>query len=127
VLGPVALVVEDNAANRYMATFLLSHAGFVVHAAEDGRTAHLRARELQPDVIVMDIQMPGMDGYETATALLADPATKHIPIVAATSYVLAGDRARAEAVGFVDYIEKPFDAETFAARIRRACERSVTP
>lgn len=111
------LLVEDNATNRYLTAFLLENAGFrVIHAA-DGREALARAREDAPDLILMDIQMPEMDGYEAAALLREDQELTRIPIVAVTSYVMAGDREKATKLGFVGYIEKPIVTETFIAQI----------
>ncbi len=111
------LLVEDNAQNRYLATFLLEGAGHVVHHAANGRTALELAASLRPDLVLMDIQMPEMDGYEAGRRLLADEGLKHIPIVAVTSYAMAGARERALQMGFRGHIEKPINPETFVAEI----------
>lgn len=113
------LLIEDNENNRYLASFILEQIGLAVLVARDGREGVARAREERPDLILMDIQMPEMDGYEAARLLLADPETRGIPIVAATSFAMPGDKARALDMGFADYIEKPFDPESFADRILR--------
>ena len=111
------LLVEDNATNRYLETFLLESNGFsVVHAA-NGFEALSQARVENPDLILMDIQMPEMDGYEAARTLRETPEVAHIPIVAVTSYAMAGDRERALLLGFVGYLEKPISTETFVAQI----------
>lgn len=113
------LLVEDNPANRYLATFLLETEGFeVVHAA-NGREAIEQAAKLHPDLILMDIQMPEMDGYEAARCIREVPETAGLPIVAVTSYAMAGDRERALRLGFVGYLEKPISAETFVAHVSR--------
>ena len=113
------LLVEDNASNRYLATFLLENAGHrVIHAA-DGRAAPAAAQSETPDLILMDIQMPDMDGYEAAQHIKADPKLTSVPLVAVTSYVMAGDHEKARAQGFVGYIEKPISTETFIAEISR--------
>jgi CheY-like chemotaxis protein len=111
------LLVEDNAANRYLETFLLEHSGFTVFHAADGFAALRQARLAQPDLILMDIQMPEMDGYEAARTLRATPEVAQIPIVAVTSYAMAGDRERALQLGFVGYLEKPIATETFVAQV----------
>jgi two-component system cell cycle response regulator DivK len=113
------LLVEDNHANRYLATFLLENAGFHVVHAGNGREALEQAGAEQPDLILMDIQMPEMDGYEAAQAIRESVGLAEIPIVAVTSYAKAGDRERALKLGFVGYIEKPISTETFVAQIGR--------
>ena len=113
------LLVEDNAANRYLATFLLASHGFTVVHASDGVEALDRAHTEQPDLILMDIQMPRMDGYEAARRIKDTPALSGIPLVALTSYAMAGDRDRALAAGFAAYIEKPIVTETFVAEVSR--------
>lgn len=113
------LLVEDNATNRYLETFLLESSGFTVIHAANGFEALSRAREEQPDLILMDIQMPEMDGYEAARTLRDTPEVAHIPIVAVTSYAMAGDRDRAMRLGFVGYLEKPISTDTFVAQIAR--------
>lgn len=113
------LLVEDNENNRYLAAFLLENRGFrVVHAA-NGAEALGRARDERPDLILMDIQMPEMDGYEAAQLLRQEPELAQIPIVAVTSYAMAGDRGKAMQLGFVGYIEKPISTETFVAQISK--------
>ena len=111
------LLVEDNSANVYLATFLLEQHGFLVEHAGNGIECLARVRAAPPDIILMDLQMPVMDGYETARELMADPATAGIPIIAVTAYAMAGDSAKALAMGFRDYIEKPYDPVIFAARV----------
>jgi two-component system cell cycle response regulator DivK len=113
------LLIEDNANNRYLAGFILEQAGLEVLVAKDGRSGVEMARDALPDLILMDIQMPEMDGYEAARVLLGDAGTRNIPIVAATSFAMPGDRARAMGMGFADYIEKPFDPDDFSRRILR--------
>jgi CheY-like chemotaxis protein len=113
------LLVEDNATNRYLETFLLESNGFTVIHAANGREAVEQARRELPDLILMDIQMPEMDGYEAARCIRDSPEIGHIPIVAVTSYAMAGDRHRALQLGFVGYLEKPISTETFIAQIGR--------
>ncbi len=111
------LLVEDNAQNRYLATFLLERQGHEVVSAESGPAGLALAGTELPDLIVLDIQLPGMDGHAVARALKADPALAHIPIVAVTSYAMAGDRETVLQAGAQGYIEKPIDPDTFAAEI----------
>jgi two-component system cell cycle response regulator DivK len=111
------LLVEDNENNRYLAKFLLDREGLMVNTAENGYQAIEMARMEKPDLIVMDIQMPEMDGYETATRLKGDPGLSHIPIVGVSSYAMPGDRDKAIRSGFAGYIEKPVNPETFGRDI----------
>lgn len=111
------LLVEDNATNRYLATYLLEQHGFTVKHAVDGEEALTAAAREKPDVILMDIQMPKMDGYEAARRIKEQEDLRDIPLIALTSYAMAGDRDRAMASGFAGYIEKPIATETFAAEV----------
>ena len=113
------LLVEDNEQNRYLATFLLESSGFSVIHAPHGHAALTLASSELPDLILMDIQMPEMDGYEAAARIRATPGLGHIPLVAVTSYAMTGDRERAMRLGFSGYIEKPIVTETFVAEISR--------
>lgn len=120
------LLIEDNDQNRYLITFLLQHHGFRVETASDGRSGLERARELIPGMILLDIQLPHMHGYDVAQALRADPSTAAIPIVAVTSHAMVGDRDRAIASGCDGYIEKPIDPETFVGQISAFLSRSTS-
>jgi CheY-like chemotaxis protein len=113
------LLIEDNAQNRYLATFLLERSGYRVSEAEDGTTGVERAERDRPDLILLDIQLPGMDGHAVARALREKPALAATPIVAVTSYAMPGDREKALAAGCTGYIEKPINPETFVAEIER--------
>lgn len=113
------LLIEDNENNRYLATFLLRARGWQVIHAADGPSGIALAAEVAPALILLDIQLPGMDGYEVARALKADPALAAIPIVAVTSYAMLGDRDSALAAGCQGYIEKPIDPETFVDRVEQ--------
>ena len=113
------LLIEDNEQNRYLATFLLEQHGHeVVHAATGPRGLELAAT-CAPDLILLDIQLPGMDGHAVARALKGDPKLKSIPIVAVTSYAMAGDREKVLAAGVEGYIEKPINPETFPAEVAK--------
>ena len=118
-MKPRILLVEDNKQNSYLASYLLHAGGMEVLCAFDGVHALALAREAKPDLILTDIQLPEMDGYELGRQLKADPDLKHIPLVAATSFAMAGDRDKALAIGFDGYLEKPFDAESFLAEIQK--------
>ena len=117
------LLVEDNATNRYLATYLLEQRGFAVTHAVDGEEALVRAAGETPDLILMDIQMPKMDGYEAARRFKAEETLRHIPLVALTSYAMVGDRDRAFSAGFAGYIEKPIATDTFADQVEKHLTR----
>lgn len=112
-----ALLVEDNENNRYLLTLLLQNAGLSVVIAADGRSALEIARRELPDVILLDIQMPEMDGYEVATQMKGDAELARIPIVGVSSFAMPGDREKAIQMGFAGYIEKPVDPEHFAETV----------
>lgn len=116
-MKPRILLVEDNENNRYLAQFLLEREGFSVELALNGRQALEAARKAKPDLIVMDIQMPEMDGYETAARFKRDSLLAEIPLVGVSSFAMVGDRAKALKVGFAGYIEKPINPETFAKEV----------
>lgn len=111
------LLIEDNEQNRYLATFLLERRGYTVSAAFDGFRGVAMARELQPDLILLDIQLPGMDGYAVARALRQVPSLRDTPIIAVTSYAMVGDRERSLEAGCTGYVEKPIDPETFVSHV----------
>jgi CheY-like chemotaxis protein len=112
------LVIEDNEQNLYLVRFLLEKNGFLVHEARDGRTGIALAGELRPDLILLDIQLPELDGYAVAAELRKDPALRETPIIAVTSYAMAGDREKSLAAGATGYIEKPIDPGTFIDQVR---------
>jgi two-component system cell cycle response regulator DivK len=124
---PHILLVEDNDNNRYLARFLLEREGFVVTVALDGKQALEAARRHKPDLVVMDIQMPELDGYETARRFRSDPALADIPLVGASSFAVVGDRAKALRVGFAGYIEKPINTDTFVQDVARFLPHHQTP
>jgi two-component system cell cycle response regulator DivK len=113
------LIIEDNDANRYLARFILEKNGFEVVAAANGAEGVRLARERTPDLVLMDIEMPEMDGYEAAGLLRAEAATAKVPIMAFTSYAHPADREKALERGFSDYLEKPFDVDEFVRRVHR--------
>ncbi len=126
-MKPKILLVEDNENNRYLAKFLLEREGLLVTVAVNGKEALEAARRHKPDLVVMDIQMPEMDGYETAQRFKSDPALADIPLVGVSSFAMVGDRAKALQVGFAGYIEKPINADTFAQEVTRFLRRQQTP
>jgi two-component system, cell cycle response regulator DivK len=111
------LVIEDNENNLYLMRFLLEKSGFLVHDARSGQEGLEVASRIGPDIILLDIQLPGMDGYAVATALRKLDGLIHTPIVAVTSYAMVGDREKALGAGATDYIEKPIDPATFVAQV----------
>lgn len=105
--APIVLIVEDNARNMTLVRDVLGHAGYRTLEASDGEQGVALARSHQPDLILMDIQLPGMDGVEALTRLREDASTAEIPVVALTAFAMKEDRERLLAAGFRGYIEKP--------------------
>lgn len=118
------LLIEDNEQNRYLATFLLESHGYTVIPAPDGALGIELAARVLPLMILLDIQLPFMDGYAVARELRKNPALKNTPIVAVTSYAMTGDREKSMAAGCNGYIEKPINPETFVAEITRYLEEA---
>ena len=112
------LVVEDQEDNRQILRDLLSHAGFDVIEVGDGEKALAVTAAQRPDVILMDVQLPLLDGYEATRRIKADPALKHIPIIVITSYALSGDEDKARAAGCDAYVGKPYSPRALLAKIR---------
>ena len=113
------LLIEDNEQNRYLVTFLLQARGWEVTHAADGPSGLTLAAEIVPALILLDIQLPGMDGYAVAEALRANQQLDAIPVVAVTSYAMPGDRERCIKAGCNGYLEKPIDPETFATDVEQ--------
>jgi len=111
------LIVEDNAANLKLASFLLESAGHVVISARDAEAGLTIAREKQPNLILMDIQLPGMDGLEATAVLKRDDITRGIPVIALTALAMKGDEERIRAAGCDGYVAKPLDYKSFLATI----------
>lgn len=112
-MKPKILVIEDNEQNMYLVTFILEKHGYQVVQARDGREGIELAGRVQPAMVLLDIQLPEMDGYAVARELRSNQALAAVPIVAVTSYAMAGDRERILAAGCHGYIEKPINPETF--------------
>ena len=110
---PKVLIVEDNPANMTLAVFLLESAGHSVIRAADAEAGLTLARNEQPHLILMDIQLPGMDGLEATALLKRDAATRAIPVIALTALAMKGDEARIRAAGCDGYIAKPLDYKNF--------------
>jgi two-component system, cell cycle response regulator DivK len=117
VAGKNILLVEDNPVNRRLAVFLLRSQGYEVTEAATGPEAFQILEKQRPDLIVMDIQLPGMDGLEVTKKLKEQPATTDIPVVAVTSYAMKGDREKALAAGCAGYVTKPIDKNTFLREV----------
>ena len=113
------LIVEDNSTNLYMMTFMLEKAGYETVSARNGAESIKIAIFEKPNLILMDMQMPIMDGYEATKQLKSNDETKQIPIIALTSYAMTGDKEKTLQAGCDDYMEKPIDPETFLAEIEK--------
>ena len=111
------LIVEDNAANMTLAAFLVESAGHTVIGATDAETGLALARDEHPNLILMDIQLPGMDGLEATALLKRDDATRAIPVIALTALAMKGDEERIRAAGCDGYIAKPMAYRDFLATI----------
>ena len=121
------LIVEDNPTNLKLATFLLEQAGHEVIAAADAAAGIERAQNAQPDLILMDIQLPGMDGLTAARMLKSGPLTRAIRVLALTALAMKGDRERIIAAGCDGYIAKPFNRREFIAKINTLLQGGRTP
>lgn len=117
--GRTVLMVEDNEDNRIIYATMLRHVGYVVHEATDGAQGLAMAQSLQPDIVLMDISVPVIDGWEATRRLKADPATRDIPVVALTAHALPADRAKAEEVGCDAYLAKPCPPQDVANTVSR--------
>ena len=117
------LVVEDNPANMTLATFLLENVGHKVLKALDAETGVTVARTEQPDLILLDIQLPGLDGLKATGLLKADPLTRDIPVMALTALAMKGDEARIRAAGCDGYIAKPLSYKDFLTTISGELEK----
>ncbi|HII98610.1 MAG TPA: response regulator [Methanoregula sp.] len=113
------LYIEDNDQNFYLVNYILSAKGYTVTRGHDGREGIGLATRENPDLILLDIQLPIMDGYDTARELRKIPDVSSTPIVALTSYAMAGDREKALAAGCTGYIEKPINPKTFTEQIQQ--------
>ena len=112
------LIVEDHEDNRRIVRDLLASAGFTLLEAAAGDEGVAMAERERPDLILMDIQLPGLDGYEATRRIKANPELRHIPVIVVTSYALSGDEAKALAAGADGYVSKPFSPRALLAKIR---------
>ena len=111
------LLIEDNEQNLYLVTFILQRNGHEIIQARNGETGIALAAEALPDLILLDIQLPGMDGYTVAEELRKNQQIASIPIIAVTSYAMTGDRERILETGCTSYIEKPINPDTFYSEV----------
>jgi two-component system cell cycle response regulator DivK len=116
---PTILLVEDNEDNLHIYSTILNYAGYRVVEATDGEAGLASARSNLPDLILMDVSLPKMDGYEATRQLKADQATAHIPIIALTAHALPADRERALQAGCDGYIAKPAEPRVVLAEVQR--------
>lgn len=123
--GETILVVDDNPQNLRLARMVLRSAGYDVHTAVDAETALVALDTLTPSLIVMDVQLPGMDGLALTRRLKADPARAHIPIVALTAYAMKGDQEKALAAGCDGYLSKPIDADILPRVVAEHLEKTA--
>jgi two-component system cell cycle response regulator DivK len=117
--GPLVLVVDDYQDAREMYAEYLQYSGFRVAEAKNGNEAVAQARSLRPDLILMDLSLPGMDGWEATRVLKADEATKHIPIVALTGHALAGASEGARKAGCDSFVTKPCLPDDLVVEVKR--------
>lgn len=111
------LIADDSASNREFLRTVLTHEGWTVEEAGDGLAAVAMATAAPPDLILLDIQMPGADGYETLRALRAQPGLEEVPIFAITAYAMEGDEERGLAAGFTAYLTKPLTRRRLLAAL----------
>jgi CheY-like chemotaxis protein len=118
-MGTKILVIEDNEQNLYLVTFILEKHGHEVIQAQDGMKGIELANQVKPALILLDIQLPVMDGYEVAQELRKNPELQEVPIVAVTSYAMVGDREQIMEAGCDGYIEKPINPDTFMSEVEQ--------
>jgi len=116
---PVILLVEDNLHNRKIFQGVLAHAGFRVVEAEDGGKAMAAVSSDRPDLILMDLSIPVIDGWECTRRLKADPSTRQIPIIALTAHAMRGDEERARGAGCDGYLSKPISPKRVVEEVKR--------
>jgi len=120
------LYVEDNDDNIFMLKNRLTRAGFTVIIATDGAQGVAKASSEQPDLILMDLSLPVLDGWEATRQIKAAPYTKHIPVIALTAHAMAGDREKALAAGCDDYDTKPIELPRLLGKIKALAERAAS-
>ena len=125
--APRVLVIDDNALNVELVTFVLEADGFDVQSLPEASQALATIGRFAPDLILMDIQLPGMDGLTLTRLLKADPTLRRIPVVAFTAYAMKGDEAKMRAAGCDGYVAKPVEISTLAARLRAQIAGALSP
>jgi two-component system cell cycle response regulator DivK len=123
----VVLSVEDNPANRRIVRDLFEKSGYLVIEATSGEEGVALAARERPDVILMDVQLPRMSGYDAARAVKANPELRHIPIIAVTSYALSGDQEKVLEAGCDDYVTKPFRPRLLLEKVERVLNEGHDP
>jgi two-component system, cell cycle response regulator DivK len=121
----VILIIEDNPRNLKLARDLLEHAGYRTLEATTAEDGLALARAHRPDLVLMDVQLPGMDGVQALERLRADPATNGIPVVAVTAFAMKDDRARFIAAGFDGYLEKPISVREFPGQVAETLKHAA--
>lgn len=111
------LIVEDNPDNRQLVRFILEREGYRILEAPDGLKGVAMVRQYMPDLVLLDLAIPKMDGWDVAVELQADPMTKHIPLVAMSAMTLPKDKRKAMELGCAGFIEKPLEANSFAKEV----------
>jgi two-component system, cell cycle response regulator DivK len=124
-MNKTILIVEDQEDNRQILRDLLASSGFLMIEAHDGEQALAMARSQRPDLILMDIQLPVVDGYEATRSIKRDPELKHIPVIAVTSYALSGDEERAREAGCDAYVAKPYSTRHLLTKIGQFFEKPL--
>ena len=119
------LLIEDTEDNRQIVRDLMESVGYELLEAQDGAAGVAMAAEHRPDLILMDIQLPIMDGYEACRQIKADPDLRHIPIIAVTSYALSGDEEKSLASGCDGYVAKPFSPRQLLAKVNEFLEPPI--
>ena len=120
------LLVEDNLHNRRIFSGILNHFGFNVREAEDGEAALEMVQAEPPDIILMDLSLPVMDGWEATRRIKAIPELEHIPILALTAHAMSGDEERARAAGCDGYLSKPISPKAVASEVERVLDQGAT-
>jgi two-component system cell cycle response regulator DivK len=122
----VVLIIEDNERNRKLARDILNHAGFDTLEAGTAEDGLALAAERSPGIVLMDVQLPGIDGVQALRRLRSDPATAGIPVIAVTAFAMKADRERFLAAGFDHYVAKPLDIREFPRQVADALTRAAS-
>jgi two-component system, cell cycle response regulator DivK len=122
----VVLIIEDNERNRKLARDILNHAGFETLEAGTAEDGLALAAERSPGIVLMDVQLPGLDGVQALHRLRSDPSTADIPVIAVTAFAMKADRERFLAAGFDQYVEKPLDIREFPRQVADVLTRGAS-